>query len=113
MRQLYAKHRTKDYNCANFVIDAAQKLYDLDLTEHLQTFKGSSPKFKYYLRKKFKPCKNLPESGIVLFINRPEELHIGLIWKGKILHLAEKGVQYLEIELISWKFLKTKFYEIL
>ena len=109
IKNLFSKKRTENFNCVHFVILAAKELYSIDLTKDLLGLSKYQANFKTNSKSKFKLTKQFPEKGVVLF-SPPS--HIGLIWKGKILHLS-KNVQYVDLDLIKIKFSKYHFYKFL
>jgi len=103
MQQLFCRKRTIDYNCTDFVIEAAKVLYQQDISLALQSLCGKTPQAEYQARRYFVKT-NSTDKGIILFRNNPDAPHVGLLVANKVLHLGRKSVQYVDIDILMVEF---------
>jgi len=105
---LFHKRRLKNYDCTDFTIEAAKLLLDKNLEDVL----GLHCVPPLSATRKLKPSKKLPKTGVAFFRMLDNSLHVGLVWKYKILHLARTGVKWVEADLIT-EATTVKYYTIL
>jgi len=75
-----------------------------DLKKRLERFLNGKGSFKK-LQEPISPC-------IVFFTNgKRSSAHVGLFYCDKVWHLTGRGVQYVELEIISMNFRETRFYK--
>lgn len=94
---------SKDYTCNEFVCEAWKQITGNDLTQRLNEYLNGKGKFKR-LDHPISPC-------LVFFSNNARSAtHIGLFYDYKLLHLSQKGVQFIPLELVAMSFREVRFY---
>lgn len=102
-----------NYQCAHFTTEACEYLLGWDLTP---AFGGllRPVKDKYVdlkaMRGFFKSIPNPAHPCVVLMLREGISPHLGLYWKGRILHLTENGVRYEPVEVATMFFTKVRYY---
>lgn len=100
------------YNCAHFVTEVWAYITGCDIT-HI--FKGFllPPKDQYVgpeLRRQFTKLDE-PKSPCIVLMRRPKTVsHVGLYYRGKVLQIHERGVEYMPIDIATRGFKKVGFY---
>lgn len=107
-------YNPENYHCVNFLIDAAQYLFEQDysdsfigLTSSLHESLKTSRHTVIQNRRIAEPT----DGTIVLMTNVKQSSHVGLFYCGKILHLTEMGVHFLPINTVSRFYKRIRYYE--
>ncbi|MHA3050193.1 hypothetical protein [Acinetobacter sp. ANC 4639] len=94
---------SKDYTCNEFACEAWKQITGHDLTQRLNEYLNGKGKFKR-LDQPISPC-------LVFFSNNARSAtHIGIFYDHKLLHLSQKGVQFIPLELVAMGFREVRFY---
>ena len=108
------KYDADNYNCAHFVSEVWEYLYQQNINKNLQGFLLPITD-KYVLmdlRKAFKKLKKPQEPCIVLMCRFNGSSHVGIYRKRKVFHLREDGVALENLRVASIGFKRVNFYEI-
>lgn len=108
----HRKYDRNNYNCAHFVVEVWRLLADQDIEPILSGFLLPPKQRKVALgkRRQFKPIQK-PESPCLVAMHRPKSApHVGMYWKGKVLHIHENGVEYMPVDVASRAFKTVRFY---
>lgn len=105
-------YHPRTYNCAHFVCDVWQDCTGQNLRETLQGFLCAP----YNRRPALSRLRALRVLGapvnpcMVLLQGQRGDVHIGVWWSGRILHLAHRaGVQYQPLEVVRIGFRRVRF----
>lgn len=109
----HKKYNKDTYNCAHFASEVweaiceesiSKKLGELLLPFDQRTTKNS-------IRHSFKKLK-VPESPCLVLMQRHRcNAHVGIYLRGKVLHIQEKGVEFLPLDIVTMGFDKIGFYK--
>lgn len=101
------------YNCAHFACDVWERLTGQDIREELVGFL-QPPKGRYTdpaLRRKFKKLE-APESPCLVLMQRPKSVpHAGVYVRGMVIHIHERGVEFLPPEVATRGFTRIGYYK--
>lgn len=94
--QFLSRRRTKQYNCVAFANEVWQAMTGtaVDLNDVRRT--------AVFLSKPVSPC--------FVLMQRRGLAHVGIWWRGKVLHLLESGVHYMPLEIASVGYPKVRFF---
>jgi len=107
------KRFTRTYNCFNFVREVWLDLTGVDLGDQTPAEHGAEE----YNQKALKVANTLitldaPESPSIVLLQRSRlEPHIGVYYKGKVLHLTKQGVYYMPLDQVTTGYPKVNFYK--
>lgn len=110
---LFSKvYNRANYNCAHLVAEAWDLLYNEDITELLCGFMGSvkDTDIKSSIRRLVYKSPVPVEPCIVLMQASGSVSHVGLYYDKKVLHITEKGVFHVPLEVAVLGFNKVKYY---
>jgi hypothetical protein len=100
------------YNCAHFVVEVWEHLTKRDISDAFACFllpekeRTASMSIRNHFTKLEKPV-NL----CIVLMQRPRtEPHVGLFYNNRVLHINEKGVQFMPLEIASFGYNKIGFY---
>ena len=110
LETLFTRQRSDVYNCADFVVEAAQVLLQKDISHYAGLVQASIPLRNHKHLKAFQRQRNLPKQGLALFHYRHEAPHVGLVWKYRILHLSDLRVFYVPLEVAALQAKRISFY---
>lgn len=105
-------YHIRNYNCAHLVVEAGTDVFGPRIGEMLRAYlcapserksKLSDLKLGRWLKKPVDPC-------VVLFQAPGRIAHVGLFYKGKVLHINERGVQYQPLDVVSFGYPKVRFF---
>ena len=107
-------YNPENYHCVNFLIDAAQYLFEQDysdsfigLTSSLHESLKTSRHTVIQNRRIAEPT----DGTIVLMTNVKQSSHVGLFYCGRVLHLSENGVYFQELRSLERNYSRFRFYE--
>ena len=104
MIELFNREYSQQYTCNEFACEAWQKITGEDLSKRLNDHLNGVGSFKELVASE-SPC-------IAFFsINKKLGTHVGVFYKGKILHLSMRGVQYVPLEFVMIGFREVRFYK--
>ncbi|MBK0410110.1 hypothetical protein [Acinetobacter pittii] len=102
------------YHCVHFLLEAAQYLFNQDYSSSFIGLTGS-------LHETLKTSRNTAvknrridhpiDGSIVLMTNQNQSSHVGLFYCGRVLHLTELGVHYLNIQVLKKFYKRIRYYE--
>jgi len=102
-RYLQRNFKLRGYNCWSLVREFWQDTQGVDLGPVIGF--NDSKKLEYVkLEKPESPC-------IVLLLNPRQIPHVGVYWKGKVLHIKQSGAQYVPLNVASFGFKEVEFYK--
>lgn len=111
---LLRQYDPKNYHCVHFVIEAAHFLFSKDYSESFIGLTSS-------LHETLKTSRNTAiqnrridhpiDGSIVLMTNHNQSSHVGLFYCGRVLHLTELGVHYLNIQVLKKFYKRIRYYE--
>ena len=112
-RFLNRVHDPANYNCAHFVVDVWQHLTGVNLRESFSGF--LLPHYDRYVKtnllRGFNKLIEPVSPCIVLMRNNGMQPHVGVFYKGKILHLADGGgVEFQEPRIATMLFKRISYY---
>lgn len=108
----WKQYDRQNYNCAHFARDVWQIETGADITETLSGFllPPGERKVDPGLRRKFKRLSK-PVSPCIVLMHRPKSVpHVGVYLRGKVIHLHEKGVEFVSMDIATRGFKKMGFY---
>lgn len=95
---------SKNYTCNEFACEAWQQIAGEDLKKRVQEFFDGQGGFEQ-LSEPISPC-------IVYFkVNDHTPTHVGVFFDNRILHLTDRGVQFMPLEIVSFGFKEVRFYK--
>lgn len=103
---------TREYNCFSFVRDVWQELTGIDLgdqtpKEHtVNSYNERALKVANTLVK----LDSLRDPCIVLLQRARMEPHVGVYYRGKVLHLTKRGAYYIPLDQITPGYPNVSFY---
>lgn len=102
------------YHCVHFLLEAAHFIFDKDYSSSFIGLTGS-------LHETLKTSRNTVvknrridhpiDGSIVLMTNQNQSSHVGLFYCGRVLHLTELGVHYLNIQVLKKFYKRIRYYE--
>ena len=104
INDLFDREYKQGYTCNEFACEAWEKITGENLTERLNRYLNGIGDFEQ-LSEPISPC--------IAFFSRnlKSSTHVGLFYKGKILHLSPRGVQYIPLDYIMLSFKTVSFYK--
>jgi hypothetical protein len=99
------------YNCLHFTCEVWLALTRVDITEKLAAV--LNPSKRVPSRKLFRGFTQLdkPQSPCLVFMQRAHcAPHIGIYFRGKVLHLHEMGVEFQPVEVAMRGFTGVRYY---
>jgi hypothetical protein len=106
------KYDRQNYNCAHFARDVWQRETGQDITETLSGFllPPGERSVRANLRHKFKRLQT-PKSPCIVLMHRKNSVpHVGVYLRDKVIHLHEKGVEFMPLDIATRGFKKLGFY---
>lgn len=109
----FKQYNKNTYNCAHLVAEAWLKITGQDINDKLKGFLkpvlarsvGTS------LRHEFTRLK-APESPCIVLMNRPGAVaHVGVYYRGKVLHIHATATEYQPLDVASRGFTTVRFYK--
>lgn len=99
------------YNCAHFASDVWRDATGEDIGPHLiGCFAGrGETTVSLAMARAFKVLAAPTKLCMVLFQGRRTPPHIGVMWRGKVLHLVPRGVEYQPLEVAGMGFNRVRF----
>lgn len=110
-KYLSRQYDIKRYNCLHFARDVWLDHTGVDITEHLQNV--FHPDQRTDLRKSLRAFERItePVDPCLVMMHRPRLApHVGVYLRGKVLHIWERGVEFLPVALASRGFESVRFY---
>lgn len=111
-RYLVKTYHPVDYNCWSFAQDVWAELTGVDLgnqtppTHTPQAYTERAAEFSSCLQKLDRPVSPC----LVLMQRDRSEPHIGVFYKGNVLHLKKEGAQYRPLSQVAALYPKVSFY---
>lgn len=106
------QYNRETYNCAHFVCDVWKELTGKDIEKELSGFLRP-PKERQAgmdLRRTFRKLEK-PESPCVVLMQRPGTVpHVGVFVRGKVIHIHERGVEFLPLDIAARGFDRLGYY---
>jgi hypothetical protein len=103
-RYLQKTFKLRGYNCWSLVRDFWRDTQGCDLGPVIGLH-DTSKKLEYKkLEKPESPC-------IVLMLNPRQIPHVGVYWKGKVLHIKQAGAQYVTLPVATFGFQTVEYYK--
>lgn len=109
----FRKYDRSNYNCAHLVAEAWLKITGLDISERLAGFLKPvrARSVGMSLRHSFIRLQ-APESPCVVLMNRPGAVaHVGVYYRGKVLHIHASGTEYVPLDVARRGFTTVRFYK--
>lgn len=109
----FKRYDANSYNCAHFASEVWTHLTGQDISEALGCFLApvrdrSAP---MDLRRRWRRLKS-PENPCILLMQRPRSVpHVGVYFNGRVIHIHERGVEFLPVEVATRGFTKLGFYK--
>ncbi|OTL19090.1 hypothetical protein B4R72_01960 [Acinetobacter pittii] len=111
---LNRQYDPQHYHCVHFLLEAAEYLFKQDysssfigLTDSLHETLKTSRNTVIQNRRIDHPI----DGSIVLMTNQNQSSHVGLFYCGRVLHLTELGVHYLNIQVLKKFYKRIRYYE--
>ncbi|AZP30389.1 MULTISPECIES: hypothetical protein [Acinetobacter calcoaceticus/baumannii complex] len=102
------------YHCVHFLLEAAQYLFNQDYSSSFIGLTGSlheTLKTSRHTVVKNRRIDHPIDGSIVLMTNQNQSSHVGLFYCGRVLHLTELGVHYLNIQVLKKFYKRIRYYE--
>lgn len=101
------------YNCAHFALEVTRAITGLD---HSSTLNGflCAPSARKADARALRRVRMLraPRNACFVYMQRRGAAHVGVWWKGKVLHLLENSrVQYVPLDVAAAGFTRVRFFE--
>ena len=104
--ELYTKKfDRRNYNCADFTVDAAKLLFNVELVKLVDPFTNDYRLSLYNLRR----TRGVPCHGVVVF-SRGTVHHVGIALQTNMLHITELGVRLESLTTVGLTFNRRRFY---
>jgi hypothetical protein len=100
------------YNCLDFVREVWLDLTGIDLASKLMGVFGC-PSERTPSRKHFRAFREISNPGdmCLVYMESPKTApHIGVFIRGRVLHLHERGVEYLPVDIAARGFKRVRYY---
>lgn len=112
---LLGKTRTSEYDCLSFAVDAWRHLVgDVDVLERINALSnGVHTENGHVVLSAVRGFEKLdgPESPCFVVMQRTKtQPHIGVYWKGRVLHMKDRAVEYQPLAVAKRYFTKIGFY---
>lgn len=104
----------QQYHCVHFLLEAAQYLFNQDYSSSFIGLTGSlheTLKTSRHTVVKNRRIDHPIDGSIVLMTNHNQSSHVGLFYCGRVLHLTELGVHYLNIQVLKKFYKRIRYYE--
>lgn len=101
------------YNCVHFLCDAWKHITGEDLAARMSGWLCAVSE-KRFLKEQVRQFERLAQPVspcIVLFQAPGESPHVGLFYRGKVLHIEQTGVQYMPLNVVAFGFNRVRFYK--
>jgi hypothetical protein len=102
-----------NYNCWDFIRDVLIDLKGVDVD-----CRTPNPPTREAMRVAFATQENQfkrlgkPEDGCIVLFSRPKSTpHVGVFYKGKVLHLEKNGAHYQPLDIVKLGFKNIRYYE--
>lgn len=108
---LARQYDERNYNCLHFTRDVWLDHTGVDITEHLQNV--FTPGRRTGFKKSLSAFERIdaPVDPCLVMMHRPRVApHIGVFLRGKVLHIWERGVEFLPVALASRGFDSVRYY---
>ncbi|HGE6783749.1 TPA: hypothetical protein ACGBZH_001024 [Acinetobacter baumannii] len=102
------------YHCVHFLLEAAQYLFNQDYSSSfigLTVSLHETLKTSRHTVVKNRRTDHPIDGSIVLMTNQNQSSHVGLFYCGRVLHLTELGVHYLNIQVLKKFYKRIRYYE--
>lgn len=109
---LTRRYHKRDYNCAHLVVEVFERLQGAEVAQVLRGYL-CAPSERRNSKNDLRRAVVLPKpiTPCVVLMQRKRETHVGVWWRGKVLHILEdRGVQYVPLEVASLGFPKVRFF---
>lgn len=104
-------HYRQSYNCAHFVRDVWATTFGEDISEVVHCPRPAKCLAVRPLRG-FRLVRAAGEVGLVLMRTCvARQPHVGVMYRGKILHLQTRGAEYTDIHVASFGYEQVRYYE--
>lgn len=102
-----------NYNCAHFVCEVWEAETGQPIGEALAGFLAPRSARVADMRQRSKFTRlERPKSPCLVLMDRPKLApHVGMYLRGKVLHIQEKGVQYMPLPIATYGYKSVRFYE--
>jgi hypothetical protein len=102
--------RSQHYRCFDFVREVWLATFGEDVGDRLKHFLNE----RQFALSDIKKCKvlNKPVDPCFVLMQRDRRIepHIGIWHRGKVLHLAGTGAQYLRLEAVAFRYTRITFF---
>jgi hypothetical protein len=106
--------RSKDYRCFDFVREVWLESFGEDIGTKLHAFANSKVADRRIKPSEVRKCHTLaaPVDPCFVLMQRDNRLepHIGIWYKGNVLHLAGTGAQYLPLEAVAFRYTRITYF---
>jgi len=112
-RHLGARWRGDDYNCLHFATDVWRDLTGEDVTEGLIATMAQTTAERRMTRRAVRAFSRLegPQDPCLVLMRRPRsEPHVGVFMRGRVLHLTERGAEFMEPAVASRGFKEVVYF---
>lgn len=110
---LTARHRGDAYNCLHFSAEVWEAETGEDLRDRLGGMLANATRHRRVVRDRVRTFEKLgrPQSPCLVSMHRHRgEPHIGVYLRGRVLHLADHGAEFTELEVATRGFDRVRFY---
>ncbi|MCE6627773.1 hypothetical protein KSA08_06410 [Acinetobacter pittii] len=111
---LNRQYDPQHYHCVHFLLEAAEYLFEQDYSSSFIGLTGSlheTLKTSRHTVVKNRRIDHPIDGSIVLMTNQNQSSHVGLFYCGRVLHLTELGVHYLNIQVLKKFYKRIRYYE--
>jgi hypothetical protein len=108
------RYDVNHYNCSHFVGDVYKFLTGRDITQGLSCFmKDRKSRFASIAIKNFFKRIDTPQDPCIVLMHRPKFApHVGVFTKGKIIHITQKNVEFVNISVATRGFTIIRYYDV-
>ena len=106
------RYRSRTYDCLHFTRDVWLEAAGDDIGERLASLlgRGRDRKVSKEHRRAFRKL-SAPEDPCLVLMRRPRASpHIGVYIRGRVLHIWERGVEFMPVDVAARGFSSTEFY---
>lgn len=109
---LNREFRRHSYNCWDFVRDIWKDLTGVDLGHQTPNDPsvGSYTQRALEVASRLTPLESVEDPCIVLFQRKRLAPHVGVYYRGKVLHMNPRGAEYRALDQVSANFTSVQFY---
>ena len=105
---LSREYHPDKFNCGHFFLWAWNKLFP----DKAFAIPGGDQGFGLLsVKSNFKMVSKLEKYGVVTMHHRSFVPHIGIFFKGKVLHIRQNGVEYQPLSVVRIGYQEIRFYE--